>query len=52
MTRSRGQALLQYTLVAALLGVVMLASITLTRQVAGNSIVGTQNRLTNESNAP
>jgi len=30
----------------------MLAALTLTRQVAGNNIVGTQNRLTNESSAP
>jgi hypothetical protein len=52
MTRSRGQAILSYALVAALLGIAMLAAIGLTRQTAGNTMAGTQTRLSNESNAP
>ncbi len=52
MTRSRGQAILGYALVAAMLGIAMLAAMGLTRSYAGNNIVTTQSRLSNESNAP
>jgi len=38
--------------VAAILGIAMLAAMTVTRQYAGNNIVSTQTRLSNESNAP
>ena len=34
------------------LGIAMLAAIGLTRQTAGNTMAGTQTRLSNESNAP
>jgi len=52
MTKSRGQAIVGYALVAALLGLAMLGAIGITRQAAGNNIVSTQTGLSNESNAP
>jgi hypothetical protein len=52
MQRSRGQAILGYALVAAILGIAMLAAMGFTRQAAGNNIVTTQVRLSNEVNAP
>ncbi len=52
MERTRGQAILQYALIAALLAVAMLAAMTYTKKSAGNDIVSTQNGLANEANAP
>jgi Flp pilus assembly pilin Flp len=52
MQKRRGQAILQYALLAAVLAVAMLASLSFTRTTAGNNIARTQTGLSNETNAP
>jgi Flp pilus assembly pilin Flp len=48
----RGSAIYQYALVAALVGILMLATMGAMRVAAGHNISTTQNGLSNESSAP
>jgi|HubBroStandDraft_6_1064221.scaffolds.fasta_scaffold672257_2 hypothetical protein len=49
---TRGQAIYQYALVAALVGIIMLATMGAMRVAAGHNLATTQTGLSNESNAP